>query len=113
MTIDPNYFFLIGSVLIASFSQLLLKKGAQGKYETFLQQYLNPWVISGYMLMFGSVFLTILALRTLDYMNAPVVEAVGYVLVPVLSAVFFHEKITLRKSVGIGCIVAGIVIFYI
>ena len=113
MAIDSNYFFLIASVLIASFSQLLLKKGAQSSYETFLQQYLNPWVISGYILMFGSVFLTILGLRTLDYMNAPVVEALGYVLVPVLSAICFHEKITLRKSVGIGCIVAGMIIFYI
>ena len=113
MKIDPNYFFLIASVLVASFSQLLLKKGAQGKYETFLQQYLNPWVISGYLMMFGSVFLTILGLRTLDYMNAPVVEAFGYVLVPVLSAVFFHEKITLRKSVGIGCIVVGVIVFYL
>ena len=109
MKIDPNYFFLIASVLVASFSQLLLKKGAQGKYETFLQQYLNPWV----MMMFGSVFLTILGLRTLDYMNAPVAEAFGYVLVPVLSAVFFHEKITLRKSVGIGCIVVGVIVFYL
>lgn len=111
--LDYHYFYLIGSVLVASFSQLLLKKGAQGQYDSFLKQYLNPWVISGYILLFGSVFLTILGLRTLSYMNAPVVEALGYVLVPILSAVFFHEKITLRKSVGIGCIVAGMIIFYI
>lgn len=113
MKLDYHYLFLIASVTLASFSQILLKKGAMKEYPTFLRQYLNPWVISGYMLMFGSIFLTNLGLWTLDYLNAPVVESLGYVLVPILSSIFFHEKITLRKSVGIGCIVAGMIIFYI
>lgn len=113
MTFDPYYLFLIASVLVASVSQILLKKGAMKQYDSFLKEYLNPWVISGYLMMFGSVFLSIMGLRRLDYFNAPIVESLGYVLVPVLSAIFFHEKITLRKSVGIGCIVIGIVIFYI
>ena len=63
--------------------------------------------------MFGSVFLSIMGLRKLDFLNAPVVESLGYVLVPVLSALFFKEKLTRRKLVGIGCIVAGMLIFYI
>lgn len=110
---DFHYLFLIASVLVASFSQILLKKGALQEYDSLLREYLNPWVISGYILMFGSVLLTIMGLRGLSYLNAPVVESLGYVLVPVLSALFFHEKITVRKSLGIGCIVIGMIIFYI
>jgi len=83
------------------------------KYQSFLREYVNPWVIGGYLLLFGSVFLTILGLRGLDYLNAPMVESLGYVLVPILSALFLKEKITKRKLVGIGCIVAGMIIFYI
>lgn len=113
MKTDFHYLFLIASVMLASVSQILLKKGAMKAHMSFLKQYLNPWVIGGYFLMFFSVFLTNCGLRALNYLNAPVVESLGYVLVPALSAVFFHEKITLRKSVGIGCIVAGMIIFYI
>ena len=40
-------------------------------------------------------------------------ESLGYVLVPVFGAVFFKEKLTVRKLVGIGCIVLGMVVFYI
>ncbi len=113
MQFDYHYLFLIASVTLASVSQVLLKKGAQKEYPSFLREYLNPWVIGGYLLLFGSVFLTISGLRGLSYFNAPVVESLGYVLVPVLGAVIFHEKMTLRKSVGIGCIVLGMIVFYI
>lgn len=113
MGFDYHYLFLISSVAVASVSQLLLKNGAMKKYSSFLREYLNPWVISGYFLMFGSVLLSITGLRGLDFFNAPIVDSLGYVLVPILSAVFFHEKITLRKSMGIGCIVLGMIIFYI
>ena len=113
MPFDYHYLFLISSVVCASVSQIFLKKGAMKKHASFLREYLNFWVISGYLLLFGSVFLTIMGLRGLSYFNAPVVESLGYVLVPVLSAFIFHEKMTLRKSVGIGCIVAGMIVFYI
>lgn len=113
MQLDFHYFFLIASVILASVSQVLLKKGAQKEYDSFWKEYLNPWVMGGYLLLFGSVFLTITGLRGLSYFNAPVVESLGYVLVPILSAVIFREKMTLRKSVGIGCIVLGMIVFYI
>ena len=113
MTFEYHYLYLAASVIVASFSQILLKKGAMKQYDSFIREYLNPWVISGYGMLFVSVFLSIMGLRRLDYLNAPVVESLGYVLVPVLSALFFKEKLTRRKLVGIGCIVAGMLIFYI
>lgn len=113
MNINHHYLFLAGSVLVASVSQVLLKKGAMKEYPGWLRQYLNPWVIGGYLLMFGSVFLSIMGLRGLDFFNAPLMESLGYVLVPVFGAVFFKEKLTVRKLVGIGCIVLGMVVFYI
>lgn len=50
--IDYHYFFLIGSVLVAAVSQVLLKKGALHHYDSWIREYLNPWVITGYILMF-------------------------------------------------------------
>ena len=113
MRFDYHYLFLAASVTLASFSQILLKKGAMKGYPSLLRQYVNPWVIGGYGLLCVSLFLTNCGLRTLDYLNAPLAESLGFVLVPVLSAAFFGEKLTWRRSVGIGCIVAGMIIFYI
>ncbi len=107
------YVFGILSVIIASCSQILLKKGAMKKYDSFIREYLNVYVISGYLLMFGSLFLTMLAYRGMNFMNVPVLEAVGYVLVPLLSYFFFKEGLTKKKVVGIACILAGIFVFYL
>ena len=43
------------SVLIASFSQILLKKAAQKQQNNFIKKFLNVWVICGYILLFGSL----------------------------------------------------------
>ncbi|MBO5487600.1 MAG: EamA family transporter [Eubacterium sp.] len=109
-----NGYYVLGllSVTIASFSQILLKKGAMKQYDSFIKEYLNVFVISGYVMMFGSVFLTMIVYRGMDFMNVPVLEAVGYVLVPVLSYLFFKEKLTMKKILGIIFILAGIVIYY-
>ena len=110
---DIHYVYLIASVLAASLSQLLLKKGAMQRYASLWREYWNPWVLCGYLVLLCSVFLTICGLRGLDYLNAPIVESLGYVLVPVFGAVFFREKLGWRRLMGIGCIVVGMVVFYI
>ena len=101
------------SVTIASLSQLLLKKSATKKYDSFLREYLNPYVIAGYGLLFLSLFLTVLAFRGMDYKNGPVIESLGYVLVLLLSRIFFGERLTKKKIAGTICILIGIMIFYL
>lgn len=109
-----NGYYVLGilSVIIASCSQILLKKGAMKQYDSFIREYLNVYVISGYMLMFASVFLTMIVYRGMDFMNVPVIEAIGYILVPVLSYFFFKEKLTRKKVLGILFILAGILVYY-
>lgn len=109
-----SMYYLLGiiSVIIASFSQILLKKGAMTKHDSFIKEYLNVCVITGYIMMFGSVFLTMIVYRGVDFMNVPVLEAIGYVLVPVLSYFFFKEALTKKKIAGIICILIGVLIYY-
>lgn len=102
----------LGSVCIASFSQVMLKMGAEKKYVSKIREYLNVYVIGGYGMLFVSMLLTIAAYSRLSYLSVPVVETVGYVLVPVLSYFFFKEKMSRRKIIGILFILAGIVIYY-
>lgn len=110
-----NGYYALGilSVVIASCSQILLKKGAMKQYDSFIREYLNIYVVSGYLFMFGSVFLTMIVYRGMKFMNVPVLEAIGYVLVPVLSYLFFKEKLTKKKIAGIACILAGIFVYYL
>ena len=108
-------FFLIAlsSVTIASFSQVLLKMGAGKTYPSKIREYLNFYVITGYGMLFVSMVLTIVAYSHLPYLSVPVVEAVGYVLVPVLSYFIFKEKLSKRKILGIVFILAGIIVYYL
>lgn len=99
------------SVTIAGFSQILLKKGAMRPHESFLKDYLNAPVIVGYIMMFISVLATMFAYRGLPMMTVPVIEALGFVLVPVLSFFFFREKFTKTKIIGIFIIILGIIIY--
>lgn len=107
------YLFVISGVVIAAFSQILLKKGAMRPHISLIRDYLNAPVIIGYSLMAVSVVCSMLAYRGLGYMNIPVLEAIGFMLVPILSRIFFGEKITKYKIIGILLIFAGIAVFYL
>ena len=100
------------SVTIASFSQVMLKLGAGKTYNSKIREYLNFYVITGYGMLFVSMILTIVVYSRLSYLSVPVVEAVGYVFVPVLSFFIFKEKLNKRKIAGIVCILLGIMVYY-
>ncbi|MBQ2451026.1 MAG: EamA family transporter [Lachnospiraceae bacterium] len=100
------------SVSIASVSQILLKKSALQKYDSVIKEYLNPWVIGGYGMLFLSMLMSVYAYSGVDFKNGPVIESLGNVFVPVLSWFVFGEKLSVRKMAGILCIMLGIMVFY-
>ncbi len=104
---------LIFSALIASFSQILLKKSAEKTYSSVIREYLNLYVICGYGMMFLSMFLTIIAYSGMEFTNVQIVEATGYIMVLILSCLFFREKITGEKVIGMLFIFAGIAVYYL
>lgn len=82
-------------------------------YEGFIKQYLNVYVITGYGLMFISLFMTMISFRFLPYKIVPIIESIGFILVMLLSRVFFREKLTKNKILGTCIILAGICIYHI
>jgi drug/metabolite transporter (DMT)-like permease len=102
---------MLVSVLIASLSQVLLKKSTFKAYSSVWGEYLNPYVICGYGLLVLSMFLTVYAYSGMPYKNGPVIESLGNVFVLVMSYFAFGERIKLRKLIGIGIIILGIFIF--
>lgn len=108
-----GYTLLLTSVTVASISQLLLKAGANKKYSSFIKQYLNIYVISGYGLTFLSMLLTMLAYKNIDYKYGPVIESLGFIIILILSRLIFSEMLTFKKIAGACIILAGIFIYYL
>lgn len=101
----------LGSVLVASISQIMLKKSADRKYDRWIDEYLNFRVIFAYGLFFLSSLLTVYAYKFVPLSLGPALEASGYVFVSVMGYFILKEKIGKRKFLGLVVIIAGIVIF--
>lgn len=110
--VNKYIFLLVMSVVVASFSQILLKKSAQKIYASILREYLNVYVIVGYGMMVLSTLLTVAGYAGVEYKNGAVIESLGFVLVMFLSRFFFSEKITKKKLLGNSLILLGVLIFY-
>jgi len=110
---NKGIILLLCSVLIASVSQIILKKSADSKHESFIKEYLNARVIIGYGMMFASTFFSIFAYRYVEYKNGPLIESLGYLFVMILSAIFLSEKITKKKVIGNLVILLGLIVFYL
>lgn len=107
------WIYLFSAVIVASFSQVLLKKSALKKHDSVVKEYLNWQVIVGYMMMVVSTILVIMAYKGIAYKNGPIIESLGYILIMFLSYMFFKEKITKRKVLGNALILIGICVFYL
>ena len=102
---------ILCSNVVAAFSQILLKTAAKKKYDNWLRSYLNPYVIIGYGLLFGTTILGVLALRFIPLVLSAAFAASGQIIVPVLSYLILHEKISKKRMLGMAIIVVGIVVF--
>ncbi|MBO6129145.1 MAG: EamA family transporter [Pseudobutyrivibrio sp.] len=101
---------MLTGTLIASISQIVLKKAAEKEYPSKIAEYLNPMVIGAYGFFFGASLLAILGYRGVPLSLGPILEATGYIWVAVLGKIFLGEKISKRKALGLLVIIAGIVV---
>ena len=102
---------MLTGVVIAAFSQILLKTSANIEHESFWKQYLNTRVIIGYLMLFGSMMMSVWAYQGMDYKYGPAIESIGFGLVTFLSWWLLKEKLTKKKVAGIAVIIAGLVVF--
>ncbi|MCR5557494.1 MAG: multidrug ABC transporter [Butyrivibrio sp.] len=110
--INIFFFLMMLSELISASSQMLLKKSASKEHDSVIKEYLNPWVICGYGMLFIAMVISIFCYKGLGYMGVVVMEPINYIIVMVMSRLIFKEKFTRKKMIGMACIVAGILIFY-
>ncbi len=106
-----NMALMIFGVLIAALSQIILKKAAVKRYDTWLGQYLNAPVIFAYAIFVVSSLCSVIALRVLPLSLMPAWNSSSYFFVTLFAYLIMKEKPNRKKLVGLGVILAGIAIF--
>ena len=105
---------VILSVFAAACAQMLLKQGARMNYTTWWRQYINVWVIGGYVIMACSLVLNIFCMsRGVQVKEVSVIESLSYLFVPTLAFFLFKEQLTKRKLCAIAIIICGIILFFV
>ncbi|SDY09901.1 hypothetical protein SAMN02910264_01436 [Ruminococcaceae bacterium YAD3003] len=102
--------FLI-SVFISSVAQIILKKSAVKKYDSVIREYLNVRVIGAYSIFILSTLLTMYAYTGVPLTLGTLLEAAGYIYIPLLCFFFLKEKISPRMVLGSLFIICGIIIY--
>ena len=108
------YLMVVLGVLLAAMSQMLLKKSSLSTHASVINEYLNCWVILGYTLLALSLVLDIWAMSYgVLAKEVSSLESLSYFFVPLLSAVFFKERITKTRIVAIVLIMIGVIVFFL
>ncbi|MCM1525399.1 MAG: DMT family transporter [Ruminococcus sp.] len=102
---------IVLSSFISSLSQVMLKKSAEKKYPSKIKEYLNPLVITAYIIFAGCTLITMYGLRVVPLSMSPVLEATGYIFITVFGYIFFKEKLTRRQALGMALILGGIAVY--
>ncbi|NLZ70497.1 MAG: multidrug ABC transporter [Clostridiaceae bacterium] len=111
VTIEAAYVMVAGVIILTVSSQILLKVAAGKTYTSFYKQYLNFPVIAAYIMLFASTFLNTLVFRLIPLSYSPIWNSISFVLLNVICVLFFKEKMTLLKLIGLTLITSGILLF--
>ena len=99
------------SIFISSVAQIILKKSAEKKYGSLIREYMNVRVIGAYTIFILSTLLTMYAYKGVPLTLGALLDASGYIYIPVLSFIFLKEKITPKMVLGSAFIVCGIIVY--
>ena len=102
------YILLIALTLFEALGSVYLKR-ASGS-DGLLKLITNSGLWIGGFLYFIAAVLNIYVLRFLDYSVAFPLKAITYIWTVLLAYIFFKEKITGRKMIGVALIILGAVL---
>ena len=98
-------------VFISSLSQVLLKKSANEKHQSYFQEYCNAKVITAYAMLLSATLISVIAFKVVPLSLGNILDAFGYVFITILSTTIFKEKITLKKLFAMALIASGTLVY--
>lgn len=115
-----GFAYILGSILFTVYGQLVVKwqVGKAGTLPAALSErvvflftlILNPWILSGMLAGFFALVCWLAAMTKFELSYAYPFMSLAFVFVLVLSAILFHEPVTLAKVLGVLLIIAGIIV---
>jgi len=115
-----SYFYVFLTVIFTVYGQIMLKtrmlragtfpSAFNEKILFIAKLFLDPWILSCFAGAFIASLCWMLAMSRLQLSYAYPFTSLSFVLVLVLSSVFFQEPITAAKILGLAFIICGIVI---
>lgn len=115
-----GYVYILLTILFTVYGQLILKwrmnlKGQlpesfSGKIAFMFQAYLDPWILSGFLVAFFASVTWAMAMTKFPLSKAYPFMSLSYVLVFALSVLFFNEVVNLYKIIGFTLIIIGVFI---
>ena len=115
-----KFLYILATVLFTVYGQLVVKwQVAQaGAYPVtrserlifLIRLLLNPWIMSGVAAGFLALLCWMIAMTRFELSYAYPFMSLAFVFVLILSAIFFHEAVTVPKALGVALIMAGIII---
>ena len=106
-----NEIALVLSIILTSFSQLLLRIGAK-KADKELTIF-NLYTVLGYALFLVVMLLMIYAMQKITLRTAMALNSITYILTPIVAHYFIKDDLTKSMLFGSSIIIVGIVIFYL
>lgn len=100
----------LSASLISAFSQILLKLAAKKNYSSWIYEYLNIKVIIAYGIFFLATLITVYCYKVVPLSLGAMLEASGYVFVTVLGRLILKEYVSVKKLIGMGLVIAGVII---
>lgn len=115
-----NFLYILATVLFTVYGQLIVKwqvvkagslPQTMGERIAFLiKLLLNPWILSGVLAGFLALLCWMIAMTRFELSYAYPFMSLAFVFVLILSAIFFHEPLTIPKIVGVSLVMGGILV---
>jgi drug/metabolite transporter (DMT)-like permease len=116
----PGHFFILLTLAFTVYGQLVLKwqMGSAGplphghldKLGFLLQQFMNPWILSGFVSAFVASLAWMAAMTRFELNYAYPFMSLAFVIVMILGVLFLGEALNARKIVGTLMVMAGLVV---
>jgi drug/metabolite transporter (DMT)-like permease len=115
-----GHFYILLTLVFTVYGQLVLKwqmskagalpSGAVEKLGFLLQQFLNPWIVSGFASAFIASLAWMAAVTRFELNYAYPFMSLAFVIVMILGVLFLGENLNLHKVLGTALVMAGLVL---
>lgn len=105
------YILIILNAALVGISQTLLKVSANREHRGWLTGYINPFVISSYLIYLWTLASNVFLYTKIDYRFSVLFNSLSTVSVMLASRMILKEKLTPRHIIGNAAILLGIAFF--